>query len=440
MFTFSTSKPYVRSIPKALQPFVKAGKVDDVFRPRVLGNGLFATPTGYGVSFSLGGIDSEGLDRNTLNGISKQIARANRVLPERCLVFEYLITAKSDDLPARVIAHPLVREQARERTDFLKANAKFKSVRLIVTLYLPGQVVDDAQDFSEKSRKALKQIQTAALLYEQQLRVAGIRRLLPDELVQIYSYLLNLDRSLMTRKAALPGEGPKKLGRVHIGLEGDYLRVGKQYCQVLSLVEPPRGTRPDLWGALLAVDCEMVWCSIWQRKAGKLARSKAAAVENAIGMAGGICGALQWAATLRTRQLRARLQQLRKKRASRTSEAFWWISMKASTTGITRCSGWFIRLTKNRLNRLCRVFRTSLVIQQKQGCSKRSAGQCQHMFPAFQGRTTTSVSSGCAVITKPICRSPTARLLAIRGRTISRMNTRLYTRPGRELRFSSRPS
>ena len=125
------------------------------------------------------------------------------------------------------------------------------------------------------------------MLYEQQLRMAKIQRLLPDELVQFYSYLLNLDRALMTRKAARPGETTKKLGRVHIGIEGDYLRVGKQYCQVLSLVEPPRGTRPDLWGGLLAVDCEMVWCSVWQRKPGAQTRSKAIAVENAVGMAGG---------------------------------------------------------------------------------------------------------------------------------------------------------
>ena len=270
-----------------MRPFVKAGKVDDIFRPRILGNGLFATATGYGVSFGLAGIDSEGLDRVTLDHISKQIAIANRALPEECVVYEYLVTANSGALPARPITQEVVRQQAHERSEFLKANAKFKNVRLIVTLYIPGKVVESAEEFSEESRAALRQIQNAALLYERGLRMAGIQRLSPDELVQFYSYLLNLDRSLMTRKAAPMGHTPKKLGRVHIGLEGDYLRVGKQYCQVLSLVEPPRGTRPDLWGALLSVDCEMVWCSIWQRKAGKSARSKAIAVENAVGMAGG---------------------------------------------------------------------------------------------------------------------------------------------------------
>lgn len=288
MITFSSRKPYIRSIPKVLRPFAKAGKVDDIFRPRSLGNGLFATATGYGASFSLAGIDSEGLDRATLDHISKQIAIANRALPESCIVFEYLVMADNNALPARPIEQEVVRKQVQERADFLKANARFKSVRLIVTLYIPGKVSESAEEFSEESRAALRKIQAAALLYERGLRMAGVQRLSADELVQFYSYLLNLDRSLMTRKAAAPGHTPKKLGRVHIGLDGDDLRVGKQYCQVLSLVEPPRGTRPDLWGALLlVVDCEMVWCSVWQRKAAKSARRKAIAVEDAVGMAGG---------------------------------------------------------------------------------------------------------------------------------------------------------
>jgi type IV secretion system protein VirB4 len=286
MMTFSLTPPFFRAIPDVMRPFVKAGKVDTIFRPRVFGNGVFATPTGYGVSFGIGGIDSEGLNRATLDQISKQIAIANRALPENCTVFEYLITANNDELPGRAITQEVVRQQAQERLEFLKANARLRSVRLIVTLYLPGKLEENAEEFSDRTRSALRQIQNAALLYERQLRMAKAVRLNPDELVQIYSYLLNFERPLMTRKAAALQQSPKKLGRVHIGVEGDYLRVGKRYCQVLSLVEPPRGTRPDLWGALQAVDCEMIWCSIWQRKPGATTRSKAAAVENAVGMAG----------------------------------------------------------------------------------------------------------------------------------------------------------
>jgi type IV secretion system protein VirB4 len=285
MITLSTKPPFVHSVPDVLKPFHKAGKVDDIFRPRIVGNGIFATSTGYGVSFTLGGIDSEGLDRATLNHVSKVIAIANRMLPEECIVYEYLITADNPALPARSITDEIVRRQAQERAEFLKANAKFKSVRLMTTLYMPGKVAQETEDFAQHSRSALRQIQHAAVMYEQALQMARIQRLLPDELVQIYSYLLNLDRSLMTHKAAAPGLTGKKLGRVHIGMDGDYLRVGKQYCQVLSLVEGPRGTRPNLWGALVGVDCEQVWCSVWQRKAGPEVRGKAAAVENAIGMA-----------------------------------------------------------------------------------------------------------------------------------------------------------
>jgi len=287
MITFSRKKPYICSTPAVLRPFARAGKVDDIFRPRVLTNGVFATRTGYGVSFAVGGIDSEGLDRATLTHASKQIAIANRSLPEECMVYEYLITANNEELPERPITQEVVRQQAKDRTEFLKANARFKSVRLIVTLYIPGKVAGNAEEFTDRSRSVLRKIQNAALLYERQLRMTGIARLSPDDLVQVYSYLLNFERSLITRKAAGAAQSPKKLGRVHIGLEGEYLRVGKRYCQVLSVVEPPRGTRPDLWGGLLAIDCEMVWCSIWQRKPGATTRSKAEAVENAVGLAGG---------------------------------------------------------------------------------------------------------------------------------------------------------
>ena len=88
MITLSTKRPFIHSVPDVMRPFVKGGRVDDIFRPRILGNGVFATATGYGVSFSLAGIDSEGLDRATLNHIAKQIAIANRMLPEDCLVYE----------------------------------------------------------------------------------------------------------------------------------------------------------------------------------------------------------------------------------------------------------------------------------------------------------------------------------------------------------------
>jgi hypothetical protein len=182
MITLSLRSPHIRRFPDVMRPFVKGGKVDDIFRPRVLSSGIFATPTGYGVSFSLEGIDSEGLDRPTLDHVSKQVAIANRMLPEECFVYEYLVTAVADPLPARPITDRLVGQQAQQRMDFLQANAKFRSVRLIVTLYIPGTVSKEAEEFAKTSRSALRKIQAAAMLYEQQLRMAKIRRFLPDEL------------------------------------------------------------------------------------------------------------------------------------------------------------------------------------------------------------------------------------------------------------------
>jgi type IV secretion system protein VirB4 len=268
-----------------MRPFAEAGKVDEIFRPRMLGNGIFATTTGYGVSFGVSGVDSEGLNREALDYLSKQITTANRTLPNDCLVFEYQVTTTNESLPARPITQEIVRQQACERNEFLKANARFRSVRLFVTLYIPGKVADEAKEFAQNTRLALRRLQQAAHIYERQLRLFGVKRLTSDEVIRLYSYLLNLERSLMTAKAPEPGAASKKLGRVHIGFDGDYLRVGKRYCQALAVVEPPRGTRPDLWGCLPSIDCEMVWCAIWERKASKATRQKAAAVENAVGMA-----------------------------------------------------------------------------------------------------------------------------------------------------------
>ena len=37
----------LESIPDAMKPFSETGKVDDIFRPRMLGQGIFATTTAY---------------------------------------------------------------------------------------------------------------------------------------------------------------------------------------------------------------------------------------------------------------------------------------------------------------------------------------------------------------------------------------------------------
>ena len=273
----------LKALPEASRFYSEAGKVDDIFHPRMLGDGFFATKTGYGATFSVSGVDSEGLDRQTLDYLSKRIATANRMLPDDCVVFEYCVVSSMDTLPARPIQQDIVRQQALERLNFLKENARFRSVRLFVTLYIPGKVADDAKQFAQQSRSALQRLQQAAALYERQMSQFRVKRLNADEVVQFYSYLLNLERSLMTKKAALPGATPKKLGRVHIGSDGEYFRIGKRCCQLLSINEPPRGTRPDLWGAVVAVDCDAVLCQVWQRKAGKMTRAQVAAVEHAVG-------------------------------------------------------------------------------------------------------------------------------------------------------------
>ena len=35
MMTLSLTRPYLRPVPDVMRPFGKAGKVDDIFRPRI---------------------------------------------------------------------------------------------------------------------------------------------------------------------------------------------------------------------------------------------------------------------------------------------------------------------------------------------------------------------------------------------------------------------
>jgi hypothetical protein len=49
---------------------------------------------------------------------------------------------------------------------------------------------------------------------------------------------------------------PENHAGVRKGVRPRVSGVGKRCCQVLSLVEWPRGTLPDLWDASQAVDCE----------------------------------------------------------------------------------------------------------------------------------------------------------------------------------------
>ena len=118
--------------------------MDSIFRPRILANGIFAINTGYGVSFTLAGIDSEGLDRQTLDLVSKQIAdRQPRCCRDDCQLLRIPDYGEERRLPGAADRKKSFVGKRHERAEFLKDNAKFKSVRLIVTLYMPGKVAEE---------------------------------------------------------------------------------------------------------------------------------------------------------------------------------------------------------------------------------------------------------------------------------------------------------
>lgn len=266
MIRISTIKPYIHIMPNHLKDFIDSGSVDEIFKPVFTNDSIFSVNNGYAVSFSLSGVDPTGLDRLTLDHISNKIAIANKQLPVECILYEYLIITKASKLVADECISEAATGIERNRTEQLNATSNFKNIELLLTIYIPS------------SQKAAKTLDNAAKTYQAQLSGFGMYRLIENEICKKYSYLLNLEQYLAVSSG--------KLGRVHIGSDGEYLRAGKRYCQMLSLIERPSGTRPDLWNSrLLGVDCEMVFCSVWQRKETAHTRRKASSVENAIGLA-----------------------------------------------------------------------------------------------------------------------------------------------------------
>jgi hypothetical protein len=105
--------------PKAvLNWFLKAGPGGAIFdlRPFVPGTSIFPTRQGgYSISFELSGIDPDGAARSELDSISRDYAEAINALPDRCVVYEYLVSRKRLPLDTERHADPRIAQQQQQR-------------------------------------------------------------------------------------------------------------------------------------------------------------------------------------------------------------------------------------------------------------------------------------------------------------------------------------
>ena len=257
MIRLSNAFPYIKVIPEHMRSFMDSGSVKEIFEPKFVSEVIYGVNNGYAASFDVSGVDSNGISRTELNYLSNKLAITNKQLPLECILYEYLIITKAEPLTAEVCISEQATEMEQDRIASLNRQSGFNKIQLVCTVYI------------RRGNKALKTLENVSKIYQEKLRNIGIRQLNQNEVRQVYDYLLTLGQPF----------------KQHIGSDGEYLRIGKRYASVLSLVERPSGTRPDVWNTrLLSVNCEMVFCSVWERKATTSTRGRATAVENAIGM------------------------------------------------------------------------------------------------------------------------------------------------------------
>lgn len=227
---------------------------------RFLDDFTFTTKAGgYGVTFSLAGVDGEGLTRAHLDSISERVARALASLPEGATLYQYALKKRGGALLGNALDP---RQQDRAR--FLEATAHFGELALFWSIYAPIGRVRKARDRQQLSTVALRQLRQSALLIEEQLAdTIRLERIGKDETAALFSYLLTLEPHLTKRKLRSTSAVDKQLVGATLTWHDDYLKIGHRYAQMFSLCQILNGTRPNALGDLLSLDADLVLCSTW---------------------------------------------------------------------------------------------------------------------------------------------------------------------------------
>lgn len=236
---------------------------------------------GYGVLFSLQGVDEEGQTDEQLEYLSRRIEGALRGLPQQASLYQYTRIQSGFEIPRQSrYQNPVTEEFVNDRLSFLDANAAFRRVSLFWSLTVEpdrrNPFAKTPQENADANSRMLSDLRKSATLLEAHLSgVVGLRILGRDEVFQFFSYLANLED--WSEQYALRSDDEIDRQTVHsaISWEREYLRIGKRYVQMFSLTNTPEASRPCLYSSLLALDCDAVLCMAWRPKSVEDGTSKA---------------------------------------------------------------------------------------------------------------------------------------------------------------------
>ena len=252
--------------------YTKAGAATSIVPiSHFVGPNMFALKGGgYGCLFSLEGVDPESCTDDDLNARTGDIEAALRGLPEDACLYQYTRVRVGFPLPKKAkYENPVTESFVKDRLQFLGEEAAFRRIDLYWALTVEPE---QANLFSEKPKEHRKntdrqlfQLEKAATILEAQLLYSvGLELLSKGEAFQFFSYLFNLDEWASEVHLRADTGVDRQIAGSPVEWHSDYLRIGRRYVQMFSLINTPEISRPCLFANLMQLECDSVLCSVWR--------------------------------------------------------------------------------------------------------------------------------------------------------------------------------
>jgi type IV secretion system protein VirB4 len=252
--------------------FTKAGAANGIVPiSHFVGPNIFALKGGgYGCLFSLEGVDPESCIDDDLNARTGDIEASLRGLPQDACLYQYTRVRAGVALPRRPRYDNSVTESfVKDRLQFLEENAGFRRIDLYWALTIePDKAIPFSQRPKEHRSEAdrqLFQLEKAATILEAQLIYSvGLKLLSKGEAFQFFSYLFNLDEWASEVQLRADTGVDRQIAGSPVEWHSDYLRIGRRYVQMFSLINTPEISRPCLFANLMELECDSILCTVWR--------------------------------------------------------------------------------------------------------------------------------------------------------------------------------
>ncbi len=270
--------------------FAQAGAACSIIPiSRFIGDNIFALKGGgYGVLFTLKGVDEEGQTDEQLEHLCRRVEGALRGLPQDACLYQYTRIQPGYEIPRQpTYENPVTEAFVTDRLEFLKASAGFRRVSLFWCVTVEPEkanlLENRPKEIADGNARRLGELQKCATLLEAQLSSGiGLRLLNKSEAFSFFAYLANLED--WSERHPLRSDDGVDRQAVHSAMswQRDHLRVGKRHVQMFSLSNTPEASRPCLYSGLLTLDCDAILCTTWRPKSVAAVRKEVSAHEKFI--------------------------------------------------------------------------------------------------------------------------------------------------------------